>query len=283
MSKAQKVQEDDAEEEEPPHKMGTRKLLTIIGAAVAAVALIVLLWHAIFSDLFGKEQTPTEYVVPHLIGMTIAEAEADERVKDIFEIEQIGQRASSEYAAGQIIEQSPERGKTVKGNRVISVFVSTGARTESMPNLINTERRNAALQLKNLDLSLVVDDTLEEYSESITAGYVIRTIPEAGMTLNEGDSVTLVVSKGSEKKTVTVITFTGSDIDIVRQQATQMGLVVGDVSSRADVSPIGTVLEQSIAPNTEVKEGTAITFVVSSGPDVDDGGEEPSVEGEELP
>ena len=171
----------------------------------------------------------------------------------------------------------------MKGNRVISVFVSTGARTESMPNLINTERRNAALQLKNLDLSLVVDDTLEEYSESITAGYVIRTIPEAGTTLNEGDSVTLVVSKGSEKKTVTVITFTGSDIDIVRQQATQMGLVVGDVSSRADVSPIGTVLEQSIAPNTEVKEGTAITFVVSSGPDVDDGGEEPSVEGEEPP
>ena len=269
--------------DEPPHKMGTRKLLTIIGAAVAAVALIVLLWHAIFSDLFGKEQTPTEYEVPYLVGMTIAEAEADERVKDIFEIEQIGQRASSEYAAGQIIEQSPERGKSVKGNRVISVFVSTGAKTEKMPNLVNSERRNAALQLKNLDLSLVVDDTLEEYSESITAGYVIRTIPEAGMTLNEGDSVTLVVSKGSEKKTVTVITFTGSDIEIVRQQATQMGLVVGDVSSRADVSPIGTVLEQSIAPNTDVKEGTVITFVVSSGPDVDDGGEEPSVEGEELP
>ena len=285
VSKAQKVQEADDEEEEEasPHKLGTRKLLTIIGAAVAAVALIVLLWHAIFSDLLGGEQTPTEYVVPYLIGMTIDEANEDENVKGIFTIEQIGQRASSEYAAGQIIEQSPERGKTVKGNRVISVFVSTGARTESMPNLVNTERRNAALQLKNLDLDLAIDDTLEEYSESITAGYVIRTLPEAGTTLNEGDSVTLVVSKGSEKMPVTVITFTGSDIDIVRQQATQMGLVVGDVSSRADVSPIGTVLEQSIAPNTVVKEGTTITFVVSSGPDVDDGGEEPSVGGEELP
>lgn len=283
-SKAQKVQEEEDEDEEAPsHKMSTRKLLTIAGAVVAAIVLIVLLWHAIFSDLLGKEQTPTEYEVPYLIGMTIAEAEEDERVKDIFEIEQIGQRASSEYEAGQIIEQSPEQGKTVKGNRVISVFVSTGARTESMPNLVNTERRNAALQLKNLDLDLAIDDTLEEYSESITAGYVIRTLPEAGTTLNEGDSVTLVVSKGSEKMSVTVITFTGSDIDIVRQQATQMGLVVGDVSSRADVSPIGTVLEQSIAPNTVVKEGTTITFVVSSGPDVDDGGEEPSVGGEELP
>ena len=285
VSKAQKVQEADDEEEEEasPHKLGTRKLLTIIGAAVAAVALIVLLWHAIFSDLLGGEQTPTEYVVPYLIGMTIDEANEDENVKGIFTIEQIGQRASSEYAAGQIIEQSPERGKTVKGNRVISVFVSSGAKTEKMPNLVNTERRNAALQLKNLDLDLAIDDTLEEYSESITAGYVIRTLPEAGTTLNEGDSVTLVVSKGSEKMPVTVITFTGSDIDIVRQQATQMGLVVGDVSSRADVSPIGTVLEQSIAPNTVVKEGTTITFVVSSGPDVDDGGEEPSVGGEELP
>ena len=280
-TKAQGAAEDD--EDDAPHKTDLRRVLTIAGAAVVAVALIVLLWRAIFSDLLGGDQKQKEYVVPHLVGMTIDEANEAEDVKGIFTIEQIGERASSEYAAGQIIEQSPERGKSVKGNRVISVFVSTGAKTEKMPNLVNSERRNAALQLKNLDLSLVVDDTLEEYSESITAGYVIRTIPEAGMTLNEGDSVTLVVSKGSEKKTVTVITFTGSDIDIVRQQATQMGLVVGDVSSRADVSPIGTVLEQSIAPNTDVKEGTVITFVVSSGPDVDDGGEEPSVEGEELP
>ena len=275
--------EDEDDEDDAPRKTDLRRVLTIAGAAVVAVALIVLLWRAIFSDLLGGEQKQKEYVVPHLVGMTIDEANEDENVKGIFTIEQIGERASSEYAAGQIIEQSPERGKSVKGNRVISVFVSTGAKTEKMPNLVNSERRNAALQLKNLDLDLTIDDTLEEYSETITAGYVIRTLPEAGTTLRAGDTVSLVVSKGSEKKSIPVITFTGSDIEIVRQQATQMGLVVGDVSSRADVSPIGTVLEQSIAPNTDVKEGTVITFVVSSGPDVDDGGEEPGIGGEELP
>lgn len=111
--------------------------------------------------------------------MTIDEANEDENVKGIFTIEQIGQRASSKYAAGQIIEQSPERGKTVKGNRVISVFVSSGAKTEKMPNLINKEYRDATLQLTNLDLNLVVNDPVEEYS-SITKGYVIRTIPEYG-------------------------------------------------------------------------------------------------------
>lgn len=282
VSKAQKVQEADDEEEEEasPHKLGTRKLLTIIGAAVAAVALIVLLWHAIFSDLLGGEQTPTEYVVPYLIGMTIDEANEDENVKGIFTIEQIGQRASSKYAAGQIIEQSPERGKTVKGNRVISVFVSSGAKTEKMPNLINKEYRDATLQLTNLDLNLVVNDPVEEYS-SITKGYVIRTIPEFGETLQEGDSVTLVVSKGEQPKPVTVLSFIGIDIEIVRQQVTQTGLVVGEVTQRASDEPYGTVIDQSINAETKVDAGTTINFVISEGPAMPDYGDDATTSGGE--
>ena len=282
VSKAQKVQEADDEEEEEasPHKLGTRKLLTIIGAAVAAVALIVLLWHAIFSDLLGGEQTPTEYVVPYLIGMTIDEANEDENVKGIFTIEQIGQRASSKYAAGQIIEQSPERGKTVKGNRVISVFVSSGAKTEKMPNLINKEYRDATLQLTNLDLNLVVNDPVEEYS-NITKGYVIRTIPEYGETLQEGDSVTLVVSKGEQPKPVTVLSFIGIDIEIVRQQVTQTGLVVGEVTQRASDEPYGTVIDQSINAETKVDAGTTINFVISEGPAMPDYGDDATTSGGE--
>ena len=282
VSKAQKVQEADDEEEEEasPHKLGTRKLLTIIGAAVAAVALIVLLWHAIFSDLLGGEQTPTEYVVPYLIGMTIDEANEDENVKGIFTIEQIGQRASSKYAAGQIIEQSPERGKTVKGNRVISVFVSSGAKTEKMPNLINKEYRDATLQLTNLDLNLVVNDPVEEYS-NITKGYVIRTIPEFGETLQEGDSVTLVVSKGEQPKPVTVLSFIGIDIEIVRQQVTQTGLVVGEVTQRASDEPYGTVIDQSINAETKVDAGTTINFVISEGPAMPDYGDDATTSGGE--
>ena len=282
VSKAQKVQEADDEEDEEasPHKLGTRKLLTIIGAAVAAVALIVLLWHAIFSDLLGGEQTPTEYVVPYLIGMTIDEANEDENVKGIFTIEQIGQRASSKYAAGQIIEQSPERGKTVKGNRVISVFVSSGAKTEKMPNLVNKEYRDATLQLTNLDLNLVVNDPVEEYS-SITKGYVIRTIPEFGETLQEGDSVTLVVSKGEQPKPVTVLSFIGIDIEIVRQQVTQTGLVVGEVRQRASDEPYGTVIDQSINAETKVDAGTTINFVISEGPAMPDYGDDATTSGGE--
>ena len=269
-------------EDEPEEAGGLRRALTIAGAVAAAVALAVLLWSVIFSDLFGGEQTPTEYEVPDLLGMTIAEAEADERVKGIFTIEQIGQRASSEYDAGQIIEQSPEKGKSVKGNRVISVFISTGIKSDKMPNLVNTEYRNATIQLKNLDLDLVISEPVEEYSDSINSGYIIRTIPEYNETLKEGDAVTLIVSKGPEKKPIKVLTFTSLDIDTARQLATQSGLVVAEVTSRPDgMVASGIVLEQSIAPDTTVTEGAKISFVISAGPVGDSSGEAPSAAGDE--
>ena len=280
-NRAQPVPEEE-DDDDPPRKKDLRRVFAIAASAVVAVAIIVLLWRAIFSDLFDGEQKPTEYVVPHLVGMTIDEANENENVKGIFVIEQIGQRASSKYAEGQIIEQSPEKGKIVKGNRTISVFVSSGAKTEKMPNLINREYRDAALQLTNLDLDLIVSDPVEEYS-SITKGYVIRTIPEYGETLNIGDTVTLVVSKGEEPKPVTVISFIGIDIEIVRQQATQSGLVVGKVTTRASNQPYGTVIEQSISDGTSVDTGTTINFVISEGPAMPDYGDASTSGGEPQP
>lgn len=278
-NRAQPVPEEE-DDDDPPRKKDLRRVFAIAASAVVAVAIIVLLWRAIFSDLFDGEQKPTEYVVPHLVGMTIDEANENENVKGIFVIEQIGQRASSKYAEGQIIEQSPEKGKIVKGNRTISVFVSSGAKTEKMPNLINREYRDAALQLTNLDLDLIVSDPVEEYS-SITKGYVIRTIPEYGETLNIGDTVTLVVSKGEEPKPVTVLSFIGIDIEIVRQQATQSGLVVGEVTQRASDEPYGTVIEQSISAETKVDAGTTINFVISEGPAMPDYGDDATTSGGE--
>ena len=278
-NRAQPVPEEE-DDDDFPRKKDLRRVFAIAASAVVAVAIIVLLWRAIFSDLFDGEQKPTEYVVPHLVGMTIDEANENENVKGIFVIEQIGQRASSKYAEGQIIEQSPEKGKIVKGNRTISVFVSSGAKTEKMPNLINREYRDAALQLTNLDLDLIVSDPVEEYS-SITKGYVIRTIPEYGETLNIGDTVTLVVSKGEEPKPVTVLSFIGIDIEIVRQQATQSGLVVGEVTTRASNQPYGTVIEQSISDGTSVDTGTTINFVISEGPAMPDYGDDATTSGGE--
>ena len=127
----------------------------------------------------------TEFTVPNLLGMTIEEAEADERVKGIFTITEMGSRASSEYAEGQIVEQTPAADNVVRSNREIQVFVSTGEKTEPMPSVTGLEWRSAKIILDDLGLDLQYN-WKDEYSDSITSGCVIRTEPAKGEMLRQG-------------------------------------------------------------------------------------------------
>ena len=80
-----------------------------------------------------------------------------------------------------------------------------------------------------------------------------------------------------------MLSFIGIDIEIVRQQATQSGLVVGEVTTRASNQPYGTVIEQSISDGTPVDTGTTINFVISEGPAMPDYGDASTSGGEPQP
>ena len=238
-----------------------QKTMMIVGGLLAAAALVFVLFNFIFGS-FGA-QTPTEFVVPSLFGKTMEEVMADTEITSVFTVEQIGQRASSDYPAGQILEQTPESGKVVKGERNISVFVSTGVRMEPMLNLVGQEYRAAKIQLKNLDLNLIFEDA-ELYSDSVTSGCIIKTEPAYGEMIQSGDTIKLYISKGVEPKPVAVPTCTGFDLETVRQNLTQLGLVCGEVSYDETSSvPYGIVIGQAIAANEMVDPGTVITLTVS--------------------
>ena len=115
--------------------------------------------------------------------------------------------------------------------------------------------------------------------------YMVGNVPGSegigAYELQEGDSVTLVVSKGEQPKPVTVLSFIGIDIEIVRQQVTQTGLVVGEVTQRASDEPYGTVIDQSISAETQVDAGTTINFVISEGPAMPDYGDDATTSGGE--
>lgn len=253
------AQADEYEESEGDEKK--RKTMMITGGLLAATALVFVLFHFIFGSF--ETQTPTEFVVPSLLGKTMEDVMADTSITSVFTVEQIGQRASSDYPAGQILEQTPESGKVVKGDRNISVFVSTGVRTEPMPNLVGQEYRAAKIQLKNLDLDLVFEDA-EWYSDSVTSGCIIKTEPAYGEMIRSGDTIKLYISKGVEAKPVAVPTCTGFDLETVRQNLTQLGLVCGEVSYDETSSvPYGIVIWQSVAANETVDSGTTINLTVS--------------------
>ena len=239
--------------------------LMITGIAMLCIAALFVVF-SVFGGFGGGDETPTEFEVPKILGMTIEEAEADERIKDIFEIEELGQRYDSEYPAGQIIDQSPSAGSIVKESRKISVFVSSGIKTDEMPDLIGHEYRSAELALERLGLDLQKPVIVEEKSEDYTQNCVIRTIPAPGETLSQGDGVTLVVSMGPSVKNVTVTKLTGIPLDSALQMIDTLGLIRGSIEYQDNEAEAGTVIEQSIAQGASVPSGTVISFVVSSGP-----------------
>jgi eukaryotic-like serine/threonine-protein kinase len=175
-----------------------------------------------------------------------------------------GQRESGEYPEGVILSQDPSQGTMKKSNLVLHVYVSQGLASETMPELSGEDFRTAKIKLNGFGLALTVQPK-EEYSEEVNAGYVIRTEPTAGEELRSGDTVTLVVSLGRETKPVTVPNFEGMTYDAVQSRLETLHLV-GEMSYVDSSEPAGRVVRQSVAPNTEVEEGTSISFEVSLGP-----------------
>ena len=208
-----------------------------------------------------------EYTVPRVIGMTLEEARADEAVKDIFTIEQVGQEYSSQYAAGQIISQTPEEDTVKRSNLVIEVVVSQGARSGDMPYLIGSDLRTAKLRLEQDEygkLGLQIVEGEAEYSDTIEAGKVKRTVPAEGAALSEGDTVTLIPSKGPEIKYVTMpacLTLTMERVQLMMDQAGLVAVFEPEESAK----PEGEVLSQSVKASELVPEGSTVTFTYSNG------------------
>ena len=262
---ARRDDEQEDEETETDRDARMRRTLLVAGGIALAAVVVFALWNVIIGS-FRKEPVQTEFTVPSLLGMTIEQAEADARVKGIFTITEMGSRASSEYAEGEIIEQSPAADNVVRGNREIKVFVSTGEKTAEMDNVTGMDYRTAEITLKRHELSLEIDYSFE-YSDAFNIDCVIRTIPNKGAPLYEGDHVTIVRSKGPEPRPVTVPSFLTLSLESAQEQAEALGLVIGSAKHAYSDAAAGTVIDQNIAATTVVNTGTEIVFTISDGPD----------------
>ena len=263
-------EEEDEVEEERPKSTWLRTLLLIILCATAGYFAVNRIYNAIM-DSFPETEVP-EYTVPSVLGKTIEEAEEMEEVNGIFSIVERG----SEYSdapEGQIISQDPEadRKKKPVNDQPIEIGVTTsrGVRSGSMPNLVDTDVRSARVKLEHgegLDkLNLVIQEAPEqEFHDEIIAGNVIRTDPAANTPLHEGDTITLVVSKGPEIIYHPMVACEGSTVEQVQKFMDELNLVA-EFTKVEGIEPEGTVLTQSIPTGEDVAEGTTVTFTYSDG------------------
>ena len=255
--------QDDYEDDDPRDRR--RNLVIPIVVVVIIVAVGVILRLPFFSGIFDKEDT---IKVPNLLGEKLTDVLQDEEVLKQFKVVEQSREPSSEYEEGEIIRQDPEGGSSVSESKeliTINVVVSSGQETIEMINVVGDDYDVAVSRLQQMDLK--VDTATKQASDTVEEGKVISSNPVKGAKVSPGDRVQLVISTGPDVKKVAVPTLTGISLDNARSIAHSAGLNIGNVSEVNSDKPAGQVIYQSVAPNTQVDEGTSITLQVSKGPE----------------
>jgi serine/threonine-protein kinase len=105
---------------------------------------------------------------------------------------------------------------------------------------------------------------IDEASDDVDQGRVIRTDPEAGEQVQEGDTIDVFVSSGED--TVNVPNLVGQTRDEARGTLDRAGLTLGSVSSEPSDQEAGTVIRSDPPSGVGVARDSQVNIVLSSGP-----------------
>ncbi len=214
--------------------------------AIAAVAVLLLTAPA-------KSGRVT---VPNLAGETQAAAVSSLRHEGLVPVVLLA--ANARVPTGQVVGSTPPGGTIVaKGSRV-SVVVSSGPGVIGLPDVNGKSSSDAVKILRDAGFQ---PTTQSQASESVEKGRVISTDPAAGIEVQVGSPVTVLVSSGP--KEVSVPEVTGETQADATATLAAAGLKVS-VSKREVAEPAsGTVISQTPGGGTQLKVGGQVTIVVA--------------------
>ena len=203
----------------------------------------------------GDEQVS----VPNIVGRTPEEAES--MLNELgLGISKAGEAPSDEYAKGQIMAQTIESGMKVDKHTTIEYTLSTGASEMTVPNVVGWSQADAENTLVDAGLRAEI---VREFSTDVEAGKVISVSPEAGTTVNRGDTITVTVSKGRDGEQVTMVSVRGLEESVAKKTLERLGLVVIIETGESNAVNVGDVYEQSIAAGEKVDLGTNVTLKIN--------------------
>ena len=244
------------------------KILMIVAGVVIALLVLFLVANAagFFSSGPGLTQEEEDTVeVPDLRGRT------EEEAKKILNDMELGikvdpeRQPSNQYEEGQIMAQDKEPGTEVDKNTTITVTISSGeeAKTTTVPDVVNREESEAEQMIRDANLTVAHGEA--QYDDNVAEGNVISSNPVAGTEIEEGQTVTIVVSLG--QKPATVPDIRGMSAADAEAALSAEGLVGSASEDYSDTVEAGKVISQDVDPNSEVDKGTTVSYVVSLGPE----------------
>lgn len=203
--------------------------------------------------------------LPSFVGQTLPDANAEiARLKLNSAV--VDHTTSDRYPQGVVIMQRPAAGDQVRQGRQISFVISDGIVARLMPDLRYQSMREVELDLSRTHLQL--GKVTYARSDVVPDGHVIAQSPAPLVSVHEGDTVSLTVSRGG-KANVIVPNFVGLTIDQARALASATGVKLGQVvwtPLGKGAPPHGMVARQRPPPKARIPSYDPVALQVSAGP-----------------
>lgn len=235
-------------------------------ALYAIIAIVALLAIAAAVYFLAFAQTRETIEVPDLAGLDRAQAEDTIRALGL-KAELDAEEYSDTVPAGKVVRQNPEKGAKLKEGGTVRIVVSRGSSKIVVPDIVGQTSAFAESKLREDDLN--PDRQPDVFSATVPEGSVISQDPVAGSQVQKGSSVKYVVSRGAEPpKEVSVPDVRNLTVDQASARLSQGGLVLGATTEQySETVGLGKVISQNPAAGDRAKEGSAVSVVVSLGPE----------------
>ena len=252
--------------QEPTEEKEKSNIIPILtGVAITLILSIIVLAIIFIPRLL--QNTGAEIECPNFVGMKISEVIHNDEYDANFNFK-VEYDYNNEYEEDSIFEQSIPEGRKLKKDALITLFVSIGETRKEVPDVYGQTESFAITELeKSFGFKV---KTVEEASDEVEAGYVIKTDPQRSTVVAEGETITVYVSTGKAEISVDVPNVIGEPISQAKDKIQNQNLkvVVENVNlTPADnYQPKDYVLRQDPQGGSKkIPEGSQVTIYVSSG------------------
>jgi beta-lactam-binding protein with PASTA domain/tRNA A-37 threonylcarbamoyl transferase component Bud32 len=207
-------------------------------------------------------QGPPPVALPKVVGLPVAEAKSRLAALGLDPVV-AGTAPSTVFGKGRVLTETPAAGTRVKPGSLVTLVVSSGPVTFSMPTVIGEDQQQAVSELKLLSLKVTVTTRTAHAAK----GLVVAQSPSAGQSVTQGSTVRIVVSAGEPAPPATAVVpnLSGMDTATAAAALNGVGMTLGNVTWAYSTESANTVIDQDPAPAAQVTPGGSVNVTMSKG------------------
>lgn len=231
-------------------------LIVSVGGFLVAYVLLFLF-------AFPADVLPDDGRIPRVVGMGFDDAAAA-LGKAGFSALKGDTRFHRTTPRGLVLEQDPPAGSLQKRGAEVTLAVSGGQATATVPEVVGSTQQQARIAIENAGFEF---GAVSQQTSDQPRGAVIATEPASGISLELPATVSITLSQGPA--TVQIPDLTGRTLADARSALEQIGLRLGATSTdTSSFTPENTVLSQAPAPGSTVSSRASVNLRLSRFPPV---------------